>query len=115
VFILNLANSGLPFNASNFSVGENPFADYTAAKLYEVFGRRYIDQRSRSDVRVFESGNGIVGACPGRSSNRRKSVDWCASLIRGKAGTKVRLELINLERNKTNTVEMMRQKFAMPK
>jgi CubicO group peptidase (beta-lactamase class C family) len=44
-----------------------------------------------------------------------KSLDWCASLIRGKAGTKVRLELIKPERNETNTVELTRQKFAMPR
>lgn len=44
-----------------------------------------------------------------------KSMDWCASLIRGKAGTKVRLELINPERNETSTVELLRQKFVMPK
>jgi CubicO group peptidase (beta-lactamase class C family) len=44
-----------------------------------------------------------------------KSMDWCASLIRGKAGTKVHLELIKPERNETNTVELVRQKFAMPK
>ena len=39
----------------------------------------------------------------------------CANLIRGKAGTKVRLELINVERNETNTVELTRQKFSLPK
>jgi CubicO group peptidase (beta-lactamase class C family) len=39
----------------------------------------------------------------------------CASLIRGEAGTKVRLELVNPERNETNTVELIRRKFTAPK
>jgi C-terminal processing protease CtpA/Prc len=43
-----------------------------------------------------------------------KSTDWCASLIRGKSGTKVRLELVSPERNETNTVELIRHKFVMP-
>jgi CubicO group peptidase (beta-lactamase class C family) len=44
-----------------------------------------------------------------------KSTDLCACYIRGKAGTKVRLELVNPERNETNTVELIRQKFMQPK
>ncbi len=44
-----------------------------------------------------------------------KSIDLCACYIRGKAGTKVRLELVNPERNETNTVELIRQKFTQPK
>jgi CubicO group peptidase (beta-lactamase class C family) len=41
-----------------------------------------------------------------------KSTDLCACYIRGKAGTKVRLELVNAKRNETNTVELTRQKFT---
>jgi CubicO group peptidase (beta-lactamase class C family) len=44
-----------------------------------------------------------------------KSTDLCACYIRGKAGTKVRLELVNAKRNETNTVELTRQKFTQPK
>ncbi|HSY19193.1 MAG TPA: serine hydrolase [Candidatus Acidoferrales bacterium] len=44
-----------------------------------------------------------------------KNPTLCAALIRGKAGTKVRLELMNPKRNETNTVELMRQKFTPPK
>ncbi len=43
-----------------------------------------------------------------------KSLDLCACLIRGNAGTKVRLELLNPERNEANTVEVTRQHFTMP-
>ena len=35
------------------------------------------------------------------------------NLLRGKAGTKVRLELINSDQNTTNTVELTRQKFVL--
>lgn len=41
-----------------------------------------------------------------------KSIDLCGYLIRGKAGTKVRLELVNPERTSTNTVELTRQKLT---
>ncbi|HTA30534.1 MAG TPA: serine hydrolase [Candidatus Cybelea sp.] len=44
-----------------------------------------------------------------------KSTDLCACYIRGKAGTKVQLELVNPERKETNTVELTRQKFTLPK
>ncbi len=44
-----------------------------------------------------------------------KSTDLCACYIRGKAGTKVRLELVNPEQNETNTVELTRQTFMQPK
>jgi C-terminal processing protease CtpA/Prc len=44
-----------------------------------------------------------------------KSTELCACYIRGQAGAKVRLELVNPERNKTNTVELTRQKFTQPK
>lgn len=40
-----------------------------------------------------------------------KSMTECVGLIRGPAGTSVRLELINTERNKTNTVMVSRQKY----
>jgi len=48
-------------------------------------------------------------------STAGKSPTLCANLIRSKPGTKVRLELMNVERNETNTVELTRQKFATPK
>jgi hypothetical protein len=35
------------------------------------------------------------------------------NLLRGKAGTKVRLDLINSDQNTTNTVELTRQKFVL--
>jgi len=35
------------------------------------------------------------------------------NLLRGKAGTTVRLELINSDQNTTNTVELTRQKFVL--
>lgn len=44
-----------------------------------------------------------------------KSIDLCACYIRGKSGTKVRLELVNPERNETNTVELIRRKIVLPK
>jgi serine-type D-Ala-D-Ala carboxypeptidase/endopeptidase len=44
-----------------------------------------------------------------------KSTDLCACYIRGRAGTKVRLELVDPKRNETNTVELTRQKFTPPK
>jgi serine-type D-Ala-D-Ala carboxypeptidase/endopeptidase len=43
-----------------------------------------------------------------------KSLDLCACLIRGNAGTKVRLELLNPQRNETSTVEVTRQHFTIP-
>jgi C-terminal processing protease CtpA/Prc len=42
-----------------------------------------------------------------------KTVVQCALLIRGKAGTTVRLELFDPERHPTNTVELTRQKFVI--
>jgi C-terminal processing protease CtpA/Prc len=48
-------------------------------------------------------------------STTGKSLAECLGLIRGKAGTKVRLELVNPKRNETNTVELTRQKFTPPK
>ena len=42
-----------------------------------------------------------------------KSIESCASLIRGEAGTAVRLELVNPERLETNRVELTRQKFLI--
>ena len=41
-----------------------------------------------------------------------KSLQECLGLINGKAGTKVRFEVINPERKQTNTVELTRQKFV---
>jgi len=48
-------------------------------------------------------------------STAGKSPTLCANLIHSKPGTKVRLELMNVERNETNTVELTRQKFSLPK
>jgi CubicO group peptidase (beta-lactamase class C family) len=42
------------------------------------------------------------------------NLDLYASLIRGKAGTKVLLELVNPDRMETSTVELTRQGFARP-
>jgi len=39
----------------------------------------------------------------------------CVGLIRGTAGTKVRLELVNLSHSETNTVELTRQKVGVGK
>ncbi|MCI0541435.1 MAG: serine hydrolase [Verrucomicrobiales bacterium] len=41
-----------------------------------------------------------------------KSIQECLGLMGGQAGTKVRFELLNLERKETNTVELTRQKFV---
>jgi CubicO group peptidase (beta-lactamase class C family) len=49
------------------------------------------------------------------NSTANKSTDLCACYIRGKAGTKVRLEVVNPEGNETNMVELTRQKFTPPK
>jgi CubicO group peptidase (beta-lactamase class C family) len=46
-------------------------------------------------------------------STTGKSLPECLSLLRGKAGTKVRLELVNTEKNRTNVVELTRQKFLI--
>jgi CubicO group peptidase (beta-lactamase class C family) len=45
-------------------------------------------------------------------STTGKSLAECVDLIRGPAGTKVRLEVLNPERNETKTVELTRAKFA---
>jgi D-alanyl-D-alanine-carboxypeptidase/D-alanyl-D-alanine-endopeptidase len=42
-----------------------------------------------------------------------KTLGECVNLIRGKAGTKIRLELVNPEQHTTNTVELTRQKFLV--
>ena len=44
-----------------------------------------------------------------------KSMTECLGLIRGKAGTKVCLELVDPKRNRTNSVVLIRQKFEPPK
>jgi CubicO group peptidase (beta-lactamase class C family) len=44
-----------------------------------------------------------------------KTVAECANLIRGKADTTVRLELVDRERHTTNTVELIRQKVIIAK
>jgi CubicO group peptidase (beta-lactamase class C family) len=48
-------------------------------------------------------------------STADKILTECLGLIRGKPGTKVRLELVDAEKNSTNTVELVRQKFIPPK
>jgi C-terminal processing protease CtpA/Prc len=45
-------------------------------------------------------------------SVRGKSIQECLGLIGGRAGTKVRFEIVNPERNETKTVELTRQKFV---
>jgi len=40
-------------------------------------------------------------------------LEECVSLIRGPAGTKVRLEVIDPEQNETNTVELTRQRLQL--
>lgn len=42
-----------------------------------------------------------------------KSLEYCASLIRGPVGTKVRLELIDSQ-GTTNTIELTRQRVMIP-
>lgn len=41
-----------------------------------------------------------------------KSIQECLGLMGGPAGTKVRFEMLNLERKETNAVELTRQKFV---
>ena len=48
-------------------------------------------------------------------STAGKTPDACAQLIRGPVGSKVRLEIINPASNRTNTVELTRQKFTTSK
>jgi len=48
-------------------------------------------------------------------STAGKSLTECLGLIRGKAGTKVHLELFSPTRHETNVVELIRQKFSLPK
>lgn len=48
-------------------------------------------------------------------STAGKSLTECLGLIRGKAGTKVRLELLSPTRHETNSVEIIRQKYSVPK
>jgi CubicO group peptidase (beta-lactamase class C family) len=47
-------------------------------------------------------------------STANKSMTECLGLIRGKAGTKVRLELFSPMQNETNLVEIARQKYTAP-
>jgi serine-type D-Ala-D-Ala carboxypeptidase/endopeptidase len=48
-------------------------------------------------------------------STASKSLVECVNLIRGKAGTKVRLELVTADGGKTNTMEITRAKFQIAK
>ena len=48
-------------------------------------------------------------------STASKSLAECVNLIRGKAGTKVRLELVTEDGSKTNTMEITRAKFQIAK
>ena len=41
------------------------------------------------------------------------SLQECVSLLRGVAGTKVRLELFDVEANETRTIELTRQKIQV--
>ena len=42
-----------------------------------------------------------------------KTTTECANLIRGKAGSTVRMEVIDAEHHTTNTVELTRRKFVL--
>jgi hypothetical protein len=55
---------------------------------------------------------GLLIARIGEVSTGGKSADECGGLIRGPVGSVVRLEIIDPERKQTNTVELIRQKFA---
>jgi C-terminal processing protease CtpA/Prc len=46
-------------------------------------------------------------------STADKSLTECLGLIRGEAGTKVRLEVVDPKRNQTNAVELMRQRYTV--
>src|SRR5204863_348081 len=59
--------------------------------------------------------DGLIIQRIGEVSTANKTVTECANLIRGKAGTIVQLELINLELHTTNTVELTRRKFVVAK
>ena len=43
-----------------------------------------------------------------------KSELECAGLIRGPAGSKVQLELVDMERKEPTTVELTRENFQLP-
>ena len=47
-------------------------------------------------------------------STAGKSLTECLGLIRGKAGTKVHLELVSPTRHETNSVQIIRQKVIVP-
>jgi hypothetical protein len=57
--------------------------------------------------------DGLVIQQIGDVSTANKTATECANLIRGKAGTTLRLEVIDAQRHTTNTVELTRQKFVI--
>ena len=59
--------------------------------------------------------DGLVIQRIGEVPTANKTVTECANLIRGKAGTTVRLEVIDAQRHTTNTIELTRQKFVLTK
>jgi hypothetical protein len=59
--------------------------------------------------------DGLVVQRIGDVPTSNKTVTECANLIRGKAGTTVRLEVIDAQRQATNTIELTRQKFVLTK
>jgi D-alanyl-D-alanine-carboxypeptidase/D-alanyl-D-alanine-endopeptidase len=48
-------------------------------------------------------------------STAKKNLAECVNLIRGKAGTKVRLQLVDAKHHQTNTVDLTRQKISLAK
>jgi len=78
-----------------------------ALKITKVFPNSPASQAGLLPELIVQKVDGV--------STAGKSLAECLGLIRGKAGTKVRLELVNPKRNETNTVELTRQKFTPPK
>ena len=59
--------------------------------------------------------DGLIVQRIGDVSTVNRTVPECANLIRGKAGTTVRLEVIDAHRLTTNTIELTREKFVLTK
>jgi CubicO group peptidase (beta-lactamase class C family) len=63
ITLLNLAaqDSGLPFNANNLSIAEDPFADYTARKLYEFLAGYTLTNNPGAKFEYSNLGMGLLG------------------------------------------------------
>jgi len=59
--------------------------------------------------------DGLIIQRIGDVATASKTVTECANLIRGKAGTTLRLEVIDTQGHTTNTIELTRQKFVLTK